>query len=43
MTCKGKEHPSGPQQVVTTLPEREDDTEGAEDHEEEAEYGDGCR
>lgn len=43
LTCEGKEHPSGSEQVVPPLPEREDDTEGAQDHEEKTEDGDGCR
>ncbi len=42
LTCKGEEHPSGPEQVVPPFPKGEDDTEGAEDHEEETEDGDGC-
>lgn len=41
--CKGKEHPSRPEQVVTPLPEGEDDTECAHYHEEQTEDGDGCR
>lgn len=43
LTCKGEEHPGRPEQVVPPLPERENDTEGAQDHEEQAEDGDGCR
>lgn len=44
LTCKGEEHPSGTEQVVTPLSKREDHAEGSQDHEEEAEDGDGrCR
>lgn len=42
LTCKGEEHPSRPEQVVPPFPEREDDTKGAQDHEEQTEDGDGC-
>lgn len=42
LTCKGKEHPSRPEQVVSALPEGEDDTQSAQDHEEQTEDGDGC-
>lgn len=41
LTCKGEEHPSGPEQVIPPLPKREDDTERAQDHEEQTEDGDG--
>lgn len=44
LTCEGEEHPSGTEQVVAALSKREDHAEGAQDHEEEAEDGDGrCR
>lgn len=43
LTCEGEKHPSRPEQVVPSLPEREDDTEGAQDHEEQTKDGDGCR
>lgn len=43
LTCEGEEHPSGTQQVVPTLPEREDQAEGPQGHEEQAEDGDGRR
>lgn len=44
LTCKGEEHPSGTEQVVAPLSKREDHAEGSQDHEEEAEDGDGrCR
>ena len=43
LTCEGKEHPGGSEQVVPALPEREDDTESSQNHEEQTEYGDGCR
>ena len=42
MTCKGEEHPSRAEQVVPRLPEGEDDTQGAQDHKEQTEDGDGC-
>lgn len=41
LTCEGEEHPSGTEQVVAALSKREDHAEGAQDHEEEAEDGDG--
>lgn len=44
LTCEGEEHPGGTEQVIPALSEREDHAEGAQDHEEQAEDGDGrCR
>lgn len=43
LTCEGEEHPSGAEQVVAALSKGEDHAKGAQDHEEEAEDGDGRR
>lgn len=43
LTCEGEEHPGRTEQVVPALSEGEDHAEAAQDHEEEAEDGDGRR